>query len=78
MKLIDNKLKSFQIKGRLPQSAYWIIMPLVFAIGWIGVGMWARSVALRDLKATPDQWTDDGILSEQTDYTCVPASIVML
>jgi hypothetical protein len=78
MKLIDNSLKSFQVKGRLPQWAYWLIGVIVFASGWYGVGRWARWVALNDLASNQDHWSADGVLEQDTDYTCVPASIVML
>ena len=78
MKLIDNNLRSFQIKGRLPQWAYWVIAAALFGIAWLGVAIWARQAALKDLAGRQDSWTADGILEQTTNYTCVPSAIVML
>jgi hypothetical protein len=76
--LVTRRYSSFKIAGKLPQWAYWIIALAVFAVGWFGVGLWARHIAIRDLSASNDVWSPDGVLVEETDYTCVPASIVML
>ncbi|MFH1676659.1 MAG: cysteine peptidase family C39 domain-containing protein, partial [bacterium] len=78
MSLIDNKLKSFRVAGNIPQWLVWIIAVCLFGIVWTAVGMWARSTALRDLKLTPDRWDENGVLMQETNYTCVPVSIVML
>jgi len=78
MRLIDNSLKSFYIRGRLPQWAVWSIAAALFALAWLGVSVWARAAALRDLAQHTDHWNPDGILQQETNYTCVPASIVML
>ena len=78
MKLIDNNLKSFQVTGRLPQWAIWLIAVALFGLTWLGVGVWARAAAMRDLATHTDHWDDSGILQQETNYTCVPASIVML
>ncbi len=78
MKLIDNSLKSFYVKGKLPQWAIWMIGVALFAAAWFGVAVWARASALNALSKHIDNWDDSGILEQETSYTCVPASIVML
>lgn len=78
MKLIDNKLQSFQVAGRIPQWIAWLIAGLLFVLAWFGVGYWARTFALNEISLTEDEWTSDGILVQETSYTCVPSSIVML
>ncbi len=78
MSIVDNNLKSFHVKGNLPQWAVWCIALVLFMAAWSGVSVWARATALRDLQKYEDQWGDDGILEQPTDYTCVPAAIVML
>jgi hypothetical protein len=76
--LINNNLKSFQVPGRLPQWAYWVVAAVLFGIVWQCVGLWARWAALNDLKDRVDIWNQDGTLQQQTNYTCVPSAIVML
>ncbi|HEX9744690.1 MAG TPA: cysteine peptidase family C39 domain-containing protein [bacterium] len=78
MKLIDNDLKSFSVKGTLPQWAYWVIAAVFFAIAWTGVNMWARAFAMDQLSRLPDNWISEDILIQDTNYSCVPASMVML
>ncbi len=78
MKLIDNSLKSFQVKGKLPQWAVWCIALALFGLAWLSVDVWARAAAMNDLAQYTDRWNPDGTLQQETNYTCVPASIVML
>ncbi len=78
MKLIDNSLTSFQVKAKLPQWAIWSIAVALFALSWEAVSIWARWEALRQLSQYVDVWDESGILEQETTYTCVPASIVML
>ena len=78
MRLLDNNLKSFQVVGKLPQWAYWVVGGILFYAAWTGVGIWARWSALNQLRDSKDSWTSDGILEQATDFTCVPSSIVML
>ncbi|MCX6645390.1 MAG: cysteine peptidase family C39 domain-containing protein, partial [bacterium] len=51
---------------------------VLFGCAWIGVGIFARSSAMNDLRDYQDSWTDDGILLQPNDYSCVPAAITML
>ncbi|HDS30527.1 MAG TPA: hypothetical protein ENN67_05720 [Firmicutes bacterium] len=78
MKLIDNSLPSFRVPGRLPQWLVWSIAICLFIASWIGVDIWARKTAMDDLAKHTDRWDEFGILQQETSYTCVPASIVML
>lgn len=78
MSIVDNSLKSFYVKGKYPQWIAWSVAVFLFAGAWMGVGAVARSSAMRDLRLHQDQWTEDGILVQPTDYSCVPAAIVML
>ena len=78
MKLIDNSLPSFRVTGKLPQWAYWSIAAVFFALSWFGVNGWARAYALHDLSNRVDEWSDEGVLIQETNYTCVPSSLVML
>ncbi len=78
MKLIDNSLKSFRVAGRLPQWMVWGIAVALFFVAWSGVGIWARWSAMRELSAHTDKWSEDGVLEQETSYSCVPVSIVML
>jgi hypothetical protein len=78
VKIVNNKLKSFQIVGVLPQWAYWLIGGFLFWIAWTGVAIWARQSALNQLKDMRDNWVEDGTLQQSTDFSCVPTSIVML
>lgn len=78
MKLIDNSLSSFRIKGNLPQWGYWTIALVLFCLAWLAVMQYARWLAIRDLALTGDSWSDDGVLIQTTNYTCVPAALVML
>jgi len=76
--LIDNKLKSFQVRGKLPQWAIWLIAVALFTLAWTGVGIWSRHTALTDLAKHTDSWEEGGVLFQPTDYSCVPASVAML
>jgi len=78
MKLIDNNLKSFYVNGRLPQWAIWSFAAVLFCLAWYIVAIWARHAALAELSKYTDTWDDAGILEQETNYTCVPASMVML
>lgn len=78
MKLIDNNLRSFYVKGKLPQWASWLIGIALFSLAWFAVSVWARHAALVDLAKYTDNWTPDGILQQETNYSCVPAALVML
>jgi len=78
MKLIDNNLRSFYVKGKLPQWAIWLFAAVLFCIAWYLVSVCARAAALAELKKHTDHWDDSGILNQETSYTCVPASMTML
>jgi len=78
MKLIDNNLKSFYVKGRLPQWAIWLIAALLFCLAWLAVSVLSRQAALTELAKHTDNWDDSGILEQETPYTCVPAAMTML
>jgi predicted double-glycine peptidase len=78
--MIDNqkKYKTFVVYGIRGQWKVWLIALVLLFAGFWTTDLYFHYMAMKDLKLTPEVIDKDGVIIQQTNYACAPASLAML
>jgi len=78
MKIRPTKRARSQAPGKIPGWIPLVLVALFFVLVWVGTRLAVRGYVVWAIDRQGANWDSDGVLIQNTRFSCVPCSIVML
>ncbi len=78
MKIKSTRRPASRASGKIPGWIPLLLVALFFVLVWVGTRLAVRGYVVWTIDRQGANWDSDGVLVQNTRFSCVPCSIVML